>query len=137
VDVDAFLRIAALCVALACAETLHGIVRTTLVTPRIGKDRAIKLSAVTGTLLACAICWWLVPGIGLTSSASHLALGIGVAAFMGAFDVAIGRLLMRKAWPKIWRDFNPGTGNYLLFGLLSLCLIPFAIWLARGQIQGV
>ena len=60
---DAIVRIAALCVVLAGAETLHGIARATLVIPRIGKERAIKLSALTGTLLAFATCWMLVPGI--------------------------------------------------------------------------
>lgn len=59
-------RIAALCLLLASAETLHGIARTVLVAPRIGKDMAIKLSVVSGSLLALAICgWWVPPGIGL------------------------------------------------------------------------
>jgi hypothetical protein len=130
---DALLRIVALCVILACAETLHGIARIKLVIPRIGKERAVKLSAVTGTLLALAICWALVPGIGLRSPYAHLALGIFLAAFMASFDIAIGRWLMRKSWAKIWPDFDPRTGNYLLFGLLALCVIPLGVWFARHQ----
>jgi hypothetical protein len=108
---------------------LHGIARTTLVVPRIGKERAIKLSALTGTLLALGICYLLVPSIGLQSVQSHLLLGLFLAAFMASFDIAIGRWLMRKAWAKIWPDFNPATGNYLLFGLLALCFIPLVVWL--------
>lgn len=127
---DTLLRILALGVVLACAETLHGIARTTLVIPRIGKERAIKLSALTGTLLALAICWLLVPGIGLQSWLSHLGLGVGLAGFMAGFDIAIGRWLMRKPWARIWPDFDPRTGNYLLYGLLALCLIPWLVWLA-------
>jgi hypothetical protein len=128
---DALLRIAALCVVLACAETLHGIFRTVVVTPRIGKERAIKLSAFTGTLLALAICWLLVPGIGLRTPAAHFALGIALATFMAAFDIAVGRLLMRKSWAKIWPDFNPSTGNYLAYGLVALSFIPLLVWYAR------
>lgn len=128
---DSVIRIVSLCVVLAGAETLHGIVRTTVITPRIGKERAIKLSALTGTLLASAICWLLVPGVELQSPAAHLLLGIGLAAFMASFDIAIGRWLMRKSWAKIWPDFNPRTGNYLLYGLLALCLIPLAVWYAH------
>ena len=124
---DALLRIGALCVVLACAETLHGIARTTLVTPRLGKALAIKLSALTGTLLALGICWVLVPGIGLQSPLAHFALGIALASFMAGFDIAIGRYLMRKSWAKIWPDFNPATGNYLLFGLIALVFIPLAV----------
>jgi hypothetical protein len=130
---DAALRITALCVVLASAETLHGIFRTTLVTPRIGKERAIKLSAFTGTLLAFVICWALVPGIGLRSPSAHLLLGFGLAAFMASFDIAVGRLLMRKAWSKIWPEFNPRTGNYLAYGLLALCFIPFVVWFTNSS----
>lgn len=125
---DALIRIAALCVVLAGAETLHGIARTTLVVPRIGKERAVKLSALTGTLLALVICYALVPGIGLQSAQSHFLLGILLAAFMASFDIAIGKWLMRKSWAKIWPDFNPSTGNYLLYGLLALCFIPLIVW---------
>lgn len=130
---DTLLRIAALCVVLACAETLHGIARTTLVVPRIGKERATRLSALTGTLLALAICWFLVPGINLQSAGAHLLLGVLLAAFMTGFDIAIGRWLMRKSWAKIWPDFNPKTGNYLLYGLLALCFVPLVVWYAKGH----
>jgi len=128
---DAILRIAALCVVLAGAETLHGIARTTLLIPRIGKERAIKLSALTGTLLALAICWMLVPAIHLKSAGAHLLLGVLLAGFMAVFDIAIGKWLMRKSWAKIWPDFNPKTGNYLLYGLLALCFIPLVVWLTN------
>ncbi len=133
---DALLRIAALCVVLACAETLHGIVRTTVVVPRIGKDKALKLSAASGSVLALLICWALVPGIGLTSAAAHLGLGVGLAAFMAAFDIAVGRWLMRKRWPRIWTDFDPRTGNYLVFGLLALSLIPLLVWIGGAGWRG-
>ena len=125
---DTLLRIAALCVALASAETLHGIARMTLVAPRIGKHLATRLSVVTGTLLALGICWMLVPGIGLDSTGAHLLLGLGLAAFMAGFDIAIGRLLMRKSWAKVWPDFDPRGGNYLSFGLLALVFLPTLVW---------
>jgi hypothetical protein len=135
-DTDAALRIVSLCVVLACAETLHGIVRTVVVTPRLGKMRALKLSAVTGTLLALVICWLLVPGIGLRSAAAHAMLGVGLAVFMAGFDIAVGRLLMRKSWAKIWPDFDPRTGNHLAYGLLALCFIPLVVWLAKAPAPG-
>lgn len=129
---DAVLRIASLCVLLACAETLHGIARTVLVVPRIGKERAIKLSALTGSLLAFAICLWWVPGIGLRGLGPHLALGACLAAFMAAFDIAIGMLLMRKPWRKVRADFDPATGNYLVYGLAFLAVVPALVWWLRA-----
>lgn len=110
---------------------MHGIARTTLLIPRVGKERAIKLSALSGTLLAFLLCWWWVPGIGLRTAGAHLALGLGLAAFMAGFDLAIGRWLMRKPWAKIRPDFDPRSGNYLLFGLLGLCFIPLLVWLGH------
>ncbi len=131
-NADTIIRIIALCVVLAGVETLHGIVRIKLMIPHIGKHRAVKLSAFTGTLLALATCWALVPDIGLQSSQAHLTLGLGLAAFMAAFDVAIGRWLMRKSWAKIWPDFDPRSGNYLLFGLVGLSISPLLVWYAEA-----
>lgn len=125
---DVIIRIVSLCVLLASAETLHGIARTVWVVPRIGKDRAIRQSALTGSLLAFVLCVWLVPPMGLRGAWSHLALGLGLAAFMAGFDIAIGMWLMRKPWRKVAPDFDPRTGNYLSFGLAFLALTPWLVW---------
>lgn len=58
---DSIVRVLALCVVLAGVETLHGIARTVLVVPRIGKGRALKLSMISGALLALVVCYLLVP----------------------------------------------------------------------------
>lgn len=129
---DVMIRVVSLCVVLAGAETLHGIARTLLVVPRLGKERALKLSALTGSALAFAICLLLVPPIRLNGTVAHLLLGLVLAAFMAAFDLAIGRVVMRKAWGKLWPDFDPRTGNYLLFGLLFLCIAPLLVNWLRG-----
>ncbi|NBD20956.1 hypothetical protein GTZ97_09770 [Aquabacterium fontiphilum] len=93
----------------------------------------MKLSAVTGTVLAFGICLFQVPSIGLHTPLAHLALGIGLALFMAAFDIGMGRLLMRKQWRKIWPDFDPRTGNYLTYGLVCLCFIPLMVWLLHSN----
>ena len=128
-----FVRFAALCILLAGAETLHGIARTVLLAPRIGKALAIKLSVVTGTLLAFGLCYIFVPAIGAVDAGGHLLLGLGLAAFMAALDIAIGRMVMRLKWARIWQDFNPSSGNYLSVGLVLLVFIPAAVWWLRGS----
>ena len=128
-----FLRFASLCVLLAGAETLHGIARTVLLAPRVGKALAIKLSVVTGTLLAFGLCYFFVPAIGAAGFGEHMLLGLGLAAFMAAFDIAIGRFVMRFKWARIWQDFNPSSGNYLSIGLVLLLFIPTAVWWLRGS----
>ena len=54
-------------------------------------------------------------------------LGLVVALFMASFDVAMGKLLLRRSWTRVFSDFNPATGNYLLFGVFLLVTFP---WLA-------
>lgn len=127
------LRVASLCVALAATETLHGIVRTVWLARKVGKDRAIKVSVVSGTALAFGVCWLLVPDIGLRGAAQHLVLGLVLAAFMAGFDIALGRWVMRLKWQRILRDFNPASGNYLLLGLAALALMPALVaWLQQA-----
>ncbi|MCB2017067.1 MAG: hypothetical protein KDF54_06095 [Hydrogenophaga sp.] len=126
------LRILSLCIVLAGVETLHGIARTVLLAPRIGKAAAIKLSVVSGTVLAFGVCYWLVPGIGLQGFEQHLALGLVLAGFMASFDIAFGKLVMRLKWARIWQDFNPASGNFLSLGLIALCGIPSLVWWLSG-----
>lgn len=129
---DTCLHVLSLCVALAGTETLHGIARTALLAPRVGKARAIRLSIVSGSLLAFAVCWWLVPGVGLATIAQHLALGVVLALFMAGFDLAMGLLLLRRTWRKVLADFDPRTGNLLVFGLALLAVMPAVVALLRG-----
>jgi hypothetical protein len=126
-------RIVSLCVVLAGVEMLHGIARTVWLAPRVGKDLAVKLSIVSGTLLAFGVCYLLVPDIGLSGMQEHLFLGLGLALFMAAFDVGVGKFIMRFKWPRIWRDFNPASGNYLSIGLVLLTFAPAFVWWLRRQ----
>ncbi len=118
--------IRALCVgvALAGAETLHGIVRMKFLAPRVGKARAVKIAIVSGSLIAFGVCYALVPMVGLSGTKEHLVLGAALAAFMASFDLALGIFLLRRPWSKALEDFNPAKGNYLVFGLVLLACFP-------------
>lgn len=133
-NADTALRVLALCVVLAGTETLHGIARTLWLAPRVGKARATQLSIVSGSLLAFGVCYLLVPGVGLVSMPGHLALGAVLALFMASFDAALGKWLLRRSWRKILDDFNPATGNYLLFGLALLVFFPPLVALLRNPL---
>jgi len=124
---DLLIQLAALCVLLAAAETLHGIVRAAVLVPRIGKKTALKVAIVTGSLLAFALCWWRVPAMGTTAMLPLLGIGAVLALFMAAFDIALSRWLLRRPWSRVLEDFNPATGNYLLFGLLLLASFPWLV----------
>lgn len=130
---DTVWRVLALCVVLAGAETLHGIARTVWLVPKVGKAHALKLSMVSGALLAFVVCYALVPGIGLVTLAENLVLGVCLALFMASFDVAMGKLLLRRTWRKAFADFNPATGNWLVFGLALLVGYPALIAFLRAS----
>lgn len=125
-------RALALAVVLAGVETLHGIARTVWLVPRIGKARAQQWGVVSGSLLAWGVCVWLVPGMRLATLGAHLALGLWLALFMAAFDLALGHWLLRRPWRKALQDFNPTTGNRLVYGLALLVGMPAGVWWLRG-----
>jgi hypothetical protein len=121
------LNIIALCLALASAETLHGIARAALLVPRVGKKAALKISIVTGSVLALVLCWVFVPRMGLRQTSELLDLGLLLAAFMAAFDIALGKWLLRLPWARVLREFDPRSGNYLVVGLGLLVVWPWAV----------
>jgi hypothetical protein len=129
---ESIIRIIALCIVLACTETLNGIARTVVLVPRIGKYRALKLSFVSASLLAFIICLLLVPGIGLSGLDEHVYLGLFLASFMALFDIVTGMLLLKRSWRKAVSDFNPHTGNYLIFGLALLVVFPSIVFYIVG-----
>lgn len=129
--VDEIVRVFALAVLLAGVETLHGIARAALLVPRIGKRNALKVAIVTGSCLAFAVCWWQVPGIGISGTPALLALGGFLAVFMASFDIALARLLLKLPWRKVLADFDPRSGNYLSVGLLLLATFPWLVMALR------
>ncbi len=126
------IRIFGLCLALASAEMLHGIARVRFVVPRLGRQRAQQVSIISGTLLAFAVCYLVVPTLSLSGSGALLGLGLFLSAFMASFDALVGRIVMRRKWPAIAEDFDPRKGNYLLFGLIFLVVIPYAVMAITG-----
>ncbi len=124
---DLSVRVLSLCLALASAEMLHGIARIRYLIPRVGKRKAQKISIVTGTLLAFAVCYLFIPAMGLSTQFEAMALGALLAVYMASFDIAVGRFLMKRRWAQIADDFDPRKGNYLIFGLVSLLAIPYVV----------
>jgi len=124
---EEIVRIISLCFALAGAETLHGIVRVTVLVPRIGKKSALKVAIVTGSVLGFAVCYFLVPDIGLKGTTELIGLGCLLALFMALFDITLAKLVLKLPWEKVLRDFDLRTGNYLLPGLLLLVSFPYLV----------
>lgn len=126
------LKLLCLAVALAGTETLHGILRTLLLNPRLGMAWAKRVSVFTGSALALLVCWLMVSWLELAETAALLWVGCLLALFMATFDVVLGRLVVHLPWRVVLADFDLRRGNLLVLGLVFLVICPWlAMWL-RG-----
>ena len=119
------LTMVSVCILLASFETLQGIVRAKFIVPKMGKKKALKISAITGSLIAFLICVVMIPRLGLHGAQDLFLVGLVLAAFMATFDIFIGRAVMKLRWTQILRDFNPASGNYLSVALALLIFFPY------------
>lgn len=118
------LKLVGWCLTLAAVETLHGIIRNGVIAPRVGTKRAKRWSVISGSLLAFGVCYGWAPVVGIRAIAPLLLIGILLATFMAAFDMLLGRYVIKLKWRVILKDFDPRQGNYLSIGLGLLILMP-------------
>lgn len=130
---ETVLRVLSLCLALAGVEMLHGIARTLYLVPAVGRERAQRIGIVSGLLLAFAVCYVMVPLLGFTLADHPIGLGVALSLFMAIFDVGVARWVAKRPWAAVRRDFNPMSGNYLIFGLVALPFFPYAALVLRGS----
>lgn len=129
-----WIKILCLCFMLAGVETLHGIARTLLIAPKIGNKRAKQYSIISGTLLAFAVCYIMVPWLNIHVGYQLIFIGLVLALFMALFDITLARFVVKLKWGSVINDFNPAKGNYLIFGLILLIMIPYAVMKLKGTV---
>ena len=127
-----YIKIFCLCLMLASVETLHGVARTIFVVPKIGNKRAKQYSVISGTLLAFVVCYIMVPWLDIHIEYQLVLVGLVLAVFMASFDIILAKFVVKLKWKSIINDFNPAKGNYLIFGMLSLIIIPYAVMKLKG-----
>jgi hypothetical protein len=114
---------------IAAAESVHGILRVTLLQPRLGELPARQVALVSGALIIVVIATLTIRWIGAAGLRQQLALGALWLALMVVFDIAVGRSVFGYPWSRIAADFNPVAGGYLGAAMLVLLVAP---WLAAG-----
>lgn len=127
------LQLIGLCLTLATVETLHGIVRNSLIAPRIGTKKAKRWSILSGSLLAFVVCYVWVPSLGVQQILPLLLIGLLLAVFMALFDILLARYMFHFKWRVIFRDFDPRQGNYLSVGLVLLVFMPAIALQVKGS----
>ena len=129
-----WIKISCLCLMLASVETLHGIARTIFVVPKLGNKRAKQYSVISGTLLAFSVCYIMVPWLDINVEYQLVLVGLVLAVFMASFDIVLARFVVKLKWEFIINDFNPAKGNYLIFGLILLIIIPCIVMKIKGVV---
>lgn len=123
-DTALFLRSVAVWLAVASAETLHGIARVRFLNPRVGDVRARRIGVASGSLIILGIALVSAPWIAARGTLQWLAVGLVWLALMLAFDIGLGRWVFHLSWQRISADFNPLEGGWLAAGMAFLAAAP-------------
>ena len=119
-------------IVIACAETLHGIVRVRLLNPRVGDKMARRIAVFSGSAIILTIGWFSIPWIALESSADGFIVGALWLVLMLCYDVGLARFVFRMPYSRIASDFDIRKGNLLGIGMLILFATPILIGKWRG-----
>ena len=119
-------------IAIACAETLHGVLRVRLLNPRVGDRVARRIAVFSGSAIILAIGWFSIPWIAPTSSTDSWLVGALWLVLMLSYDISLARLAFRMPYSRIAADFDIRKGNLLGVGMLVLFATPILIGRWRG-----
>lgn len=121
------LKLSGFYVLVASTELLNGILRTLYLNRALGVRAAKRVSIVPALGFCLLICFFYVPLLGVATAAGQILLGVSLSAFMLAFDVAMGRAVLKMNWSRVLEDLDLRKGNLLALGLLAMAFCP---WLA-------
>lgn len=118
------LHVIGLFILIAASEMLNGIARTVLLNKRVGVTKAKRIALLPALALCLLICYYYVPFLNIRTDLGLLVLGAALSLFMGLFDVAVGRFIVKARWDAILDDFNIRKGNLLGLGMLAMAFCP-------------
>jgi hypothetical protein len=128
------LRAFLICLLIAVAEVLHGILRVRLLNRRIGDHSARQIAVFTGSGIILVIAWFSVPWLGASTTGQLLGVGFLWLAVMLAFEIAFGRLVFRASWQRLAADFDFRKGELLSIGMAVLLVAPLLMAKLRGLV---
>lgn len=102
------------------AEIVHGILRSIVLMPRIGDQRARQIGVFTGSLVNLGIAYFCIRWIGARTTRALVGIGMVWVVLTVVFEVTFGRLVMRSSWGRIRSDYDLAHGGLLPIGLVAL-----------------
>lgn len=105
------------------AETVHGALREISIAPALGDLRARQLGVAVGCVIIFGIAWLTVRWIGARNRTTLLGIGLMWVCLTLAFEIAFGRAV-GASWDRIFSDYNPARGGFMIFGLAFMYAAP-------------
>lgn len=113
------------------AETIHGIARTLVLTPRVGDFRARQIAVFTGAAIILGITLACIRWIRPPHGRAALAIGGLWLVLTVVFEITLGRAT-GASWARIIEDYDLWHGGLLAFGMAVLALAPLIAAHLRG-----
>jgi hypothetical protein len=104
-------------------ETVHGILRELFIAPVIGDLHARQAGVVVGSALVFAVAWLTSKWLDVRSRRALLLVGGLWVALTLVFELALGRAI-GASWDRIFADYNPLRGGFMMFGLAFMFVAP-------------
>jgi len=126
------LRAMAVLALIVVAEIVNGTVRTLLITPWVGDFTARQICTVTGCALILLIALRFSSWLKASTAVQRWAVGLIWMVLMLAFELSVGRLVVRASWVQLMADYDLVHGGLLGLGMLwLLCAPTLAAFLIR------
>jgi hypothetical protein len=119
----ALARGGAVWVVIACAETVHGALRSLLLVPVVGQHRAGQVGVIVGSIIILGVAWLFIRWIGAVRTPQLLGVGGLWLVLMLAFEIGLGRAL-GISWDRVLSDYDLTRGGLMLIGMVVLFLAP-------------
>lgn len=105
-------------------ETVHGILRTLLLTPLVGDFGARQVSVLTGSLLIFAVAYLFIRWIRAETNRRQFAVGLVWVVLTVSFEIGLGRFVLNLPWDRLAEDYDFTRGGFLGFGLGFMAIAP-------------
>jgi hypothetical protein len=105
-------------------ESVHGVLRTTLLVPRVGDLAARQIGVFTGSLLILAVTYLSLGWLRLDRRPHRIAVGFLWALLTIVFELVFGRFVFGYSWSRLAADYDLAHGGLMGLGLLLLVFAP-------------
>lgn len=115
-------------------ESVHGILRTLLLTPLVGDFHARQIGVFTGMLLIFLISILFIRWIDTKNKSTLLFIGLMWVVLTIAFEIGAGRIA-GFSWSRILSDYNLMKGGLMPLGIIFLFFAPLLAAKATGYLK--